>query len=270
MPLFSEILIKQSKNNLKELVSELSEIIESDQYDIMDQYQVINSTSGLMNTVVSGNQNDDYIINYKAINKEIFISLIIPKTQHDKFLITTIYGKYQEGWKLNFLQVGQLTINNKTAPQLYEEALEDNKNGYSVDALNKVYLAQSVLFPGNELFEYLKAKEINTFYEERMKTLNDHYQFPIKLKNIPSEPEIFSISPIVTKQGYFPNVKYLTKFNLDDTVQTKLENKRIHNIIDQKIYGLKENNDYILYEASNEIPRGEKGVPSYRFVKESY
>ena len=96
----SEKLLEKSGDNIDQLIEQAGIVITSKDFRILNQFQVKNSTTGIGNTVMSGiSGENDYIIHYQALNKEMFISLIIPNNELDEFVITNIYGKYPDGWK---------------------------------------------------------------------------------------------------------------------------------------------------------------------------
>jgi hypothetical protein len=264
----SSKLLEKSGNEIEKLIEKVSGIIESNEYEIIDQYFVQNSTSGLGNTVMSGIDGiDDYVIQYQALNDEMFISLILPENGNDEFLITNIYGKYPEGWKLNILQFGQYTVNSKTAPQLFQQAKIEYEKGYLVDAANNMFLSSRVVNPANKFWKYQKEDEFREFYDKVLKEVNEKHNFPMTISEVKSKPQILTISPFGMNEGYFPMIEYLTKIDLKDTIQTRIENDGIHKKIGKIFKGIDKDKKYIFYKAFSGMPDGKTKVPTYGFVK---
>jgi len=230
---------------------------------------VKNSKTGISNTVVSGiGGQDDYVIHYKALNIEMFISIIILEKGRDKLSITNIYGKYPDGWKLNILQFGQYIIAGKTATQLYAEAKAYYEKEYLVDAANSMFLSSIVARPANAFWNYQNEDEMAEFSKTIISEINCQYTFPLTIDTIESKPRILKIHPERTQKGYLTMVEYLTHIDLNDTTLTKRENDKIHQSIGQIFKGLDKDKEYLLYKAFSEIPDGKKPVPTYGFIKE--
>lgn len=267
--IMSDQLLKKSAGNIDQIIEQASNVISSSDYKILNQYQTKNSTEGIGNTIISGmSELNDYIIHYKALNEEMFISLIIPKSGIDEFIVTNIYGKYPDGWKLNILQLGQYRVNGQTAPELYTQAKKEYDSGYLMDAANNMFLSSRVVKPANNFWQYQNEKEMKELYEKVMTEINSKYKFPMTLDEIDSKPQILSIYPKGTVDGYFPMIEYLTNLDLNDTVSTKMEYETVHSEIVKAFNGIDKNKNYIFYKAFSEMPDGKTPVQTYGFIKE--
>ncbi len=267
--IMSDVLLEKSGNNIEQLLKQVSSVITSTDYKILNQYQTKNSATGIGNTIISGVSGlNDYVLHYQALNKEMFVSLLISKSGTDEFLITNIYGKYPGAWKLNILQFGQYKVDGQTAPELYYKAKTEYEKGYLVDAANNMTLCSRVVNPANRFWQYQKESEMKEFYEKVMNEINSKYQFPLTLEAIDSKPQIITIYPQGTIEGYFPMVEYVTKLDLEDTVQTRAEYEKVHAEVVKLFYGIEKDKDYIFYKAFSEMPNGDTPVPTYGFVKE--
>jgi hypothetical protein len=198
----------------------------------------------------------------------MFISLLIQKNGLDEFIVTNIYGKYPEGWKLNIIQFGQYKVNGQTAPELYSKAKAEYENGYLIDAANNMFLSSIAANPTNNFWQYQEENEMKKFYEKVITEINSEYKFPMTIETIGSKPQILSIYPQRTVEGYFTMIEYLTSFDLKDTIQTKAEYEKIHSEIVKIFNGIEKDKDYIFYRAFSEMPDGKTPVPTYGFVKE--
>lgn len=265
----SKMLLSESGTKLDGILNQVSNIITTDEYSILNQFMVKNSTTNIGNTVMSGiSELNDYIIHYQALNVEMFISVLIPKSGNEEFIITNIYGKYSDEWKLNIFQIGQYRIDGQTAPELYTKAEEEFEKGYIVDAANSAFLYSKIVKPGNELWQYQKEKKMEDLQKKIMSSINEQYQFPLILDKIESQPKIVSVYPMVVEEGYFPMIEYITSIDLGDTTNTKRENDSIHKIIGKTFNGIDKDKKYLFYKAYSRMPDGKTQVPTYGFVKE--
>jgi hypothetical protein len=267
--IMSEKLLEKGGDSLDQFIEQASTIITTTDYKVLNQFQTKNSTTGIGNTIISGvSELNDYVINYQALNKEMFVSLLIPESGLDEFIVTNIYGKYPDGWKLNIIQFGPYKVNGQTAPELYTKAKEEYERGYLVNAANNIFLSSKVANPANILWRYQKEDEMKALQEAIMKSVNETYSFPLTIEKVDSKPKILTIYPQGMKEGYFPMVEYLTNIDLEDTIATKAENDQIHDLIGQTFSGIDKGNRYIFYRAFGEMPNGKTPLPTYGFIKE--
>lgn len=267
--LMSNKLLENGTSGLDKLISQISTSIKSDSYKILDEYNVHNSTTGIGNTLLSGiSGENDYVIKYQALNKEMYASLLLPQGLNDELLITAIYGKYDNQWKINILQFGQYSLFKKTAPNYYKLAKESYDKSYLIDAVNYIGLSKQCLRPANDFFQYQKEKDINEFYDNVMKEVNSRYTFPLTLHNVDTKPKVFRIYPQEMSEGIFPAVLYLTNINLKDTTALKIENEKVKIEVGKLFPGIDKEKKAVLYRAFNELPNSSntKVVKNYGFV----
>ncbi len=265
--LMSDKLIEKGVSDLDKLINQISNSFKADSYRILDEYNVHNSTTGIGNTLPSGISGDyDYVIHYQALNKEMYVSLLLPNGLDNDMLIMAIYGKYDNDWKINILQFGQYSLFSKLAPDYYKLAKVSYDKSYLIDAVNYIGLAKLCLRPANDFLQYQKEKEINEFYDKIMKEVNSKYQFPLTLDNIASKPKVFRIFPEMINEGFFPMVYYLTDINLKDTTALKLENEKIKKEVGQLFTGIDQDKKFVFYWAFNEVPDGKKLVEHYGYI----
>ncbi len=265
--LMSDKLLEKGEPELDKLIKQVSSFIKSDSYRIFDEYNVHNSTTGIGNTIPSGITGDnDYVINYQALNKEMYVSLLLTNGLEDDFLIIAVYGNYDNQWKINILQIGQFSFFKKTAPEYYKLAKECYDKAYLTDAIINAGLSKQFLRPANNFFQYQKEKEINEFYDKVMKEMNSKFTFPLTLDNVETKPRVFRIYPQVIKEGIYPMVQYLTKLNLKDTTALKLENEKVKKEINSLLTGINKDKKFVFYQAYNVLPGSKKLVEHYGFV----
>lgn len=265
--LMSDKLLEKSGSDLDKLINQVSSSFKSDSYRILDEYNVHNSTTGIGNTLPSGISGDnDYVINYQALNKEMYVSLLLPTGLDNELLITVIYGNYDNQWKINILQFGQYSLFKKTAPDYYKLAKESYDKSYLIDAVNYAGLSKQCLRPANDFFQFKKEKDINEFYDKVMKEVNTKFTFPLTLDNVDTKPKVFRIFPEMINEGFFPMVYYLSDINLKDTTALKIENEKVKQEVGRLFTGIDKDKKFVFYWAFNELPDGKKLVEHYGFI----
>jgi hypothetical protein len=268
--LLSDKLLEKVANDLDKLINEVSGSFKSNSYRILDEYNVYNTKTDIDNTLPSGITNDnDYVIKYLALNKEMYVSLLLPNELNNELLITAIYGNYDNHWKINILLFGQYSLFKKTAPDYYQLAKISYDKSYLIDAVNYIGLSKQCLSPANTIFQYQKEKDINEFHEKVMKEANSKFKFPMTLDNIKTKPKVFKIFPKMINEGFFPMVYYLSDISLKDTIALKAENDKVKNEVNRLFKGINKDKKYVFYWAFKEIPDGKKSVEHYGFIDKS-
>lgn len=265
--LMSDILLEKRASEVDTLINQVNAYFKSDSFRILDEYYVKNSTTGIDNTLTSGITGDnDYLIQYKALNKEMYVSLLLPTGLDNELLITVIYGKYGNEWKINILRFGQYSLLKKSAPDYYRLAKNSYDKSHLIDAVNYIGLSKQCLRPADNFFLYRKETDINVFYDKVMNEVNTKYKFPLTLENIATKPKVFRIYPEIKDQEFFPMIHYLTSIDIKDTTALKIEHVKIKKQISQLFTGIDKDKKIVFYRAFNELPEGEKLAEYFVFI----
>ncbi|TKC09443.1 hypothetical protein [Pedobacter frigoris] len=251
---------------LGNLISQVSPFLENNDYRVLDEYLVRSTTTGQNAFIPSGLSGDnDYALNFLALNKEMYVSLLIPTRQSDELLVTAIYGKYGSEWKINILYFGQYSIEGKTAPDYYKTAKERFQNKELVDAANLMYMAK-LCFTPSVVWQYKRADEIKNFGEKAVVEANTAYKFPVMVDKVDTKPQIIGINPEKTQSQFFVLVSYLSNINIKDTSALRTENLKIRKEISKLFNGIDKNKPYLAYRAFNEMPDATKKTMHYGFI----
>jgi len=265
--LLADKLIEKDGAQIDKLINDISTTYKSESYRVLDEYNVQNSSTNIGNTLLSGTSKDnDYVVNYLALNKDMYTSLLIPNGHSNEILFTIIYGKYDDEWKINIFRVGQYSLLKQTAPDYYKLAQESYKKSSLIDAINYSSLAKQCLQPADENFKYQKENEINDFHNKLMSEANSKFTFPLTLENIGTKPKLCSIYPQATAEGYFPMICYLSNINLKDTTALKNENNKVKIEVNRLFTGIYKDKKAVLYRIYNEMPDGKKIIDHYGIV----
>jgi hypothetical protein len=265
--MMSDTLKKATGNEIDTVISRISPAFETDQFAVLDEYNVHNLISGISNSLPANKKSDnDYTLNYIALTKEVYVSLLLVKDRTGDILVTVVYGNYDGKWEINILQIGRYRFFNKTAMDYYRLAKLNYKKSYFIDAANNLFLANDRLKPAGDIFHYKKGNEVKAYYDSVVNEIQAKYQLPLTLRNIPGKPQIFSIYPQVMSGGYFTTVRYLSSINLDDSIALGKENEKIRIEVQKIFTGISINKKATLYQAFNEMPDGEHPIKHYGFV----
>lgn len=237
-------------------------------YKVLDEYYINDAGEpGSLTINADAKGPDAYTLKYnQSTTQGNYIAFLIPDSGPEKWLITAIYGKYNYGWKLNKLDVGQYAVNGKNAPELYKQAKEKYAKSYWIDAVNDMAAAEKCFRPSGQ-WQYAKENEMSRFFYTVVQQVNEKYTFPFTINQVASKPKIFRILTENRPEGTFPMIYYLSSISINDTVGLKKENQQIQKVIGKVLPGIDKDKKYVLYSAFNGLPGGHKVLQHYDFTE---
>ena len=270
--LLSPALIAESGNQMDTIINQVGPALAGSDYEVVDEYYTKNTTANVPNTLISSiGDSSGYVVNYLAMNKEMYASLLKSTKTTNSVLLMAIYGKYGNDWKINIIQLGEYEIIGKTAPDYYKDALKFYKSGDMIDAGDMMITASQVATPGGKYFKYVNDSTMKNFYSKVMQEANAAFKFPISVSQIKSKPVIFGASPQFIgekgREGIYPMINYKSGIKLTDTAALKAENDALRKDISNIFQGIENNNNYIFYRAFNQLPDGKTLINHYGFVQ---
>ncbi|QEC79722.1 hypothetical protein [Mucilaginibacter ginsenosidivorax] len=270
--LLSSALIEKSTKLIDSLSDLGSPALSNTGYEIIDEYYTKNTTTNVPNTLISSLSNrSGYIVNYLALNEEMYASLLKSTNSVNSIMILVVYGKYGSDWKINIIQLGAYALAGYTAPDYYEAAQKLYNSGDIIDAADMIITAAQIGNPGGHFFKYKTEGEMKNFYSKVVKEANSVYKFPITVGAIKTKPVIFGINPQFIgekgKEGIYPIINYKTDIQLTDTAALRIENNALQKDIASIFKGIVENNNHILYQAFDQLPKAGKPMHRYGFVQ---
>jgi len=270
--LMSKQLLDSAGKAIDTIVHVTASTFKAKSYKVLDEFYTKNAVPGHQVSIVTNKKNaDNYTITYGALNREMYASIMVSEGLPINFAVLTVYGKYDNVWKLNIISVNNYSILGKTAPEYYAEAQQDNRKNDTIGAAMKIITASIIRDPGGKHFKYRDDDSLQAFYTGTIANANAAYHFPITLTQIKSRPQILGIMPkLITgkpQPGLFPIIKYKSAINIADTVALKAENLEIQKMIGTVFKSITDNNNYIFYDALNLLPDGKASPKYYVFVQ---
>ncbi|MGQ3130493.1 MAG: hypothetical protein ACT6RE_00785 [Flavobacteriales bacterium] len=267
--LMSDTLLQKHKDGVAPLIQNASTSFSALTYKVIDAYYQYNTDPAGADTIFSGSLGTyPYAIHFKPVNTETYIALLVPEEDKQEMLITAIYGRYGDKWKLNTIYFGVLSMFGKSAPDYYKTAKTAYEKQYLADAVNNADLALLCLKPGGDLFHFGAEKEIEGFAEKVHAEALKTFAFPQVLENIPGKPVVFRIFPESSEKGFFPMVYYKTNIPLSNTAALEAEYEAVKKEVSRLYKGIDKDKDYVFYRAYNQYPDGNRPVEQYSFIQE--
>ncbi len=247
----------------------ISGALRSAQYEVIDEFSVQNSYKEEV-TIIPGELRDaEYRIRYKAENEQGYGLLLLPEGDQDKLLVTVIYGKYEDTWRINILRVGEFALDGMIAPQLYEQAGEYYDKGHLANAGIAVSLMSRCMYPAEDFLIYEKEEQMQELHDEVISKVTAAYDLPLVVEALESQPLVISIYMQSFKEGFFPQISYVTNIDFADSTALEAENIRMHEMLGELFTGMDENTDYVVYSVYEEMPGPQDSVQTYGFVREN-
>ncbi len=241
----------------------------SAEYEVVDEFSVQNSIREQA-TIIPGRLRDaNYRVRYKAENERSYGMLLLPEGDEDKLLVTVIFGKYEDSWRINILRVGEFALDGRIAPQWYEQAKDFYDKEHLANAGIAVSLMSRCMYPAEDFLIYEKEEQMQEFHDEVISKVSATYNLPLVVEELESHPQIISIYMKGFRQGFFPQISYVSNVDFADSTALEAENIRMHEMIGDLFTGLDENTDYVTYNVYEEMPGQQDSVQIMGFVREN-
>ena len=243
---------KKNSGNIKEFIGSINESTKDKTFDYKDRYYCRVDKIGKYSFSVETSPNDSFYVNLEAVSKDIFVSLIKSNSNSNDYLLSLVYIKEQNIWKLQSINVGEYSYDGMNAADLYEKAkLLDGKE-YKVPAALYSVLSSKLLHPAPFL-QYKNESEITNYNKKLLESLKNDYTFPQDLKYA-NNIKIYGFDVRDVKEGIVPVIKYTTNIKLSNKEAIEKEANDINNAVTIQYPGMKENFKFFLYEAFSEPP----------------
>lgn len=249
-----EFLENTGKNRLIELCS--IRMREGRNF-LLDEYYIIHPTPDPISVKSFKYDLNSYTLSYSPLTRERYLAFFTVGYKGDKWLLTATYNKYKYGWKVDDLELNPYTVGGKTAPELFKQAQHEYEKHYLVNTITTMQLSRSCALP-SVLWRYDAQEEMDEFYTKVGDEVDRAYTFPIVVKQLPSKPAIIKIFTQNRDEGLMPNIYYISKLSVNDTLAVKKEHDAMKKVIGLIMPGIDKGNKYIHYTVFNKMPDWQK------------
>lgn len=223
-------------------------------YTVFDEYY--NTHSTVPDNSVITNEDHGYTFTFQNNEKETYLSLLkFSRGGIDDYLITVIYNRMGNDWKIEKVEGGQLGIYGKTAHDLFNEAKKYKQSKFPLDAWFYLDAANTFLHPAGKMLAYDQETKMGIYTPIWTNEVNSLYKFPYTLDNIDTQPAIHQITCVKNPEGYYPLISYVTQVSVKDMPALSKEFEQIKNEI-KKNYStaMDFKKPYMYYRAYNLLP----------------
>jgi len=267
--------IKKNENilSIDTVVNSMNVDSSTNTYRVVGEYLMTALPNSIPKSVESniGNFDNDYEFRFMGGYAENYVLLFtIPSRQNFDYLISCVFIKEKQEWKLGTFFVGYFKYNGKTAPDMYNEAKRQYSEHNYFGAYINLYTAYSCLQPAGEHFKYDLEKEIKQFVDSFRKDFTANGgEFPYKI-NLPGSKhsiEFLSFGPVEGAKHIYPVILYKSDIPVSDTIALKKQTDILHAKIDKYMPFISKSFDSVFYKVVNEYPNNYHQSASY-FIRE--
>lgn len=238
-------------------------------YKVLNEFHFKNAVVGKKIIVATGTTGiHDYYFNIMAQNPELFVETGYFDTPDEQNVLTTVWGKYGNDWKLNYIHIGLLSIGHRNRVEWYLALKEDFEKGYYCDAGLKFMLLGKLMSKNALPFFYVKEKEMREYCEYVYASLSQKIHLPMQITIVPSQPKIIHIKPVIRRDTLCPVISYISQISMTDSHLFKEECDALHTNIGKLFEGIDKNNSKIIYQVFDRIPVDNQTPPHHTFVQE--
>jgi len=196
-----------------------------------------------------------FFVSLKTWSSEIYVSLYETYTQETDVLLSIVYEKENDKWKIRNFHAGSRRQFGKTFQQWLKDAEGDYNNSKKYSAFIKIAGAESMLKPA-PFIEYILADSIKSYVDEIIRGTFSKDSFPIIFNDINSNPEIYSLTyqPITDVNEFLPKFYYKTEYSLEDVASLEKEVDIMSEKLNEIFPGIENQFSAILFSATKKTP----------------
>ena len=246
---------------------QIQTVIKGKEYKVFDEFYVKNPTRDSAVTIKSGKGDGAYSFKFNTFDDEAYVAMLVAGDTVNQVMITLVYGKTKDGWKLYFIRGEDYALTNRTANDFFMIARNLGTSGDFIDAINVLSVGLHCANPGGVSFIYDNFNHMKEYSDTLNFKTKQKYPLPYTVEQLNTKPQVFNIHLEMYKGNLVPLITYQSTIYLKDTVALKAENEEFHSKLGTIFTGMDKYNKTLLYRAYNEKPNGQNNPDSYGFIK---
>lgn len=260
--------LKTALVNYTEKIQELVNEVHLDSQNFLRntvfECQINNNIFSKIGTVESKENHFSFVF---PIRRHVYVKLftLSSATEYEKYLVSTIFIKEKQRWKLGGFYIGYYSYYGRNAHDLYSEASIHYYNDNYVLAYLYSQMMLATINPANTNLRYNLEDEMKQLGQDALEKLKSVSGLPAIVETVPTKPEIFEVRVQLSHRIPSPIVYYKTSVSLANYKALEDENKQIHKIIENYLPNAKAIFDSVCYVAVNEFPNNYKAVDQISF-----
>ena len=253
------------EESVKATYKQLGELAKGTAFDILHEYYIDVQGKGSSTVTVPGDGENKFVMGVDAGKGPLFISLLVTTGNFKDMILSFVYLKTKEGWKLYTFNSGIYKVDGKGPVAWYEQAKAMYDKGWDVPAMLWMQFVQSFVRPV-PFIRYERETEMQDLFKEGAAATAKKYRFPFKATWVKDMPAVYGLDTQFNKGKLESVVVYVTKHPLNREVSIQEEADAITSKIDKVIPGITQCGSELGYRAFSESPLDDKKEHKYRSV----
>ncbi len=218
------------------------------------EYYIYNFNSNLNQVSSTGLGYYDYRVQFPIYDKETFLYLVeINSTkQGNTALLTMLFNKLGDDWKLSGLWIRPFSYKNRKGPDFYLDAKQELESGRLISTVLRMQTAMKLSLSEMDNFHYNMESEMQGFFENVVSKVEGRYRLPVLIKGQKTNIEVTGVQSILIHKDIFPEVAYKSFAATADEIAS--ENLKFDAKINEYFPGIKETADSIVYTVTSIFP----------------
>ncbi|NPD84827.1 hypothetical protein HNV12_12900 [Methanococcoides sp. SA1] len=164
-----------------------------------------------------------FLINFITRNKETAVTTALLGDDDVQYSLVTLYGKYNNGWKVDYITYGLYRIDDKDALDWLVEAEKCLSTNDYIMATYCMRMVDWLLKPAQDLWCFENEPEVLGKMKRINKKINRNLRLNKVFVNIDSKPELKDYCPVFTNKKVYPLITYQTKLSINDSISIEKE-----------------------------------------------
>ncbi len=227
---------------------------------------VTNNIFTRVNKIHSDNGRFSVIFPYKW-KTYIYLFTVASSVPGEKLLVTNIFFKEKDEWKLAAFHIAPYSYNDRNAYDLYTDVSRYFYDGNHLASFIYGKLMMNALKPGGQYLSSDIEEGIQELSIDVGKELRNQVSIPVSVKDVSTHPEIFDLQVRLSGRKGYPFVLYKSAISLKDEWALIKENNKVHEVIERYIPAIKTDFDTVFYAVVNEYPNQYREVQRSEFAQ---
>jgi hypothetical protein len=270
--MMSELCLGEDPENFNSSMVLVSKMLNSNNFNVIKEYHIQASEKELNITIKANFKNDTnkFTINFTTPGKDSYLTLMTQNVGGSEMLITTLYGLYNNEWKLDAIKTSNLTAHGRTSPENYYLSKKYKEQGKLLAAFNFISLSRITKDPAFNLITYDAQKEIEQYTIEIIDEITNKYTFPLHVSSVKSMAEIIGLQMEHTSDlQYFPLVLIKSKIDISIKDLIRVEGESILENIEETLPSYTYGFSHIFLTFCNDLPDEDGNFDTYSLLLET-
>lgn len=159
-----------------------------------------------------------FSLKYASAIKETVVTTAILGDEDIRSVLIIILGKYEDDWKIDYVNIGWLTLEGKDALDWMDEAEYWIEQEDYVMAEYCSRMRDWLFKPAPGLWFYANESELLDRMQRDDRKISYNLRALYQIEEVDTKPQIRDFTPILVDEKIYPAITYYTKLSLYDSI----------------------------------------------------